>query len=190
MQGVLFSESFVTSLTTRLNGEYTDELAAVAFLSRAAILSTSGGDFVDVGNSPDAGTAIQLQVMRTLDACGRTIWMFADGLPQVPEALVDAYRVRIVRSGCNATSQQPRSISFLRIRSCNHDCILSTLRGLSARLADNAVVLSHCYHSSTEAKTAVDRFRYEVRMSSPINTVQDTTRQGKVMGAGAWWHVY
>lgn len=178
-------------IAERAAGEPSSTLEAVAHLSRAAVVSTDGGDFVDIGETVDAGTAVQLHVVRALDACGRSIWVFTASPSKVPDNMLDAYRVRTERMACNATSaKNPKRVAFLRVRSCEHDCVMAALSTFSGRLADNAIVLSECYHASNDVKAAVDRFRYEHGVTAPINSIQEPTRLGKSVSSGAWWQKF
>lgn len=174
-----FRESDARDMAAKSNGgEPTDELSSLALLARAAIVSTATGDFVDVGDKADAGSTVQLRVMRSVDACGRSIWV-SGALSET-----DAYRVRPLRAACNGTAPMlPMRISLLRIRSCEHDCVLHYLRSFGKRLVERGIVISTCYHASLDAKVAVDRYRHEIAARMPLNSI----REGRIIGSSVWW---
>lgn len=176
-----FRESDARDMAAKSNGgEPTDELSSLALLARAAIVSTATGDFVDVGDKADAGSTVQLRVMRSVDACGRSIWV-SGALSET-----DAYRVRPLRAACNGTAPMlPMRISLLRIRSCEHDCVLHYLRSFGKRLVERGIVISTCYHASLDAKVAVDRYRHEIAARMPLNSIHRQQRVVADLAVGA-----
>lgn len=187
-----FDDAYVTAMVRDTCGSPTDaaatRLRAVAYLARAALTDTVTGDFVETGAHTDGAAALLLRTLREYDTCGRRVWVFPranDTLEEV-EAVTDAFRLRVVRGGCNATcaGSGVGSVAVLRVSGRTFDDAVQPLMAFYDRLASGGYVYVDDYYESVHVKRAVDAFRSVRGVWEPLNGV--TGSHASTVHA-AWW---